>query len=263
MALVIAVGRESVIRRDVAFVELAPLDAGEDLLGRARQRQSQVIDHPQFAVGVELPVERHLRVGRAAPNERPAAVVADAADDRRADARRADHRVRLTAERLEQFLELVERRSGKAHDLPTVANEVDAAEPHGVDDDDAAVIIVAVRGRSAGQPGVRGLHDDALARREARLHRAPLLDERSRPDDCDHRARAEAISVAEAARRRLAGKQVGPADDPAQRRKQVAVRLRHQRASTSAFIVSIAPWKRPSRRVRSDAFFSGVIVSWS
>ena len=83
--IVVIVGMAAVVQ-DIAIANPFVIEAAEDLLRRAAEIDAQMIDQLQLAVGVNLREQRHLSVGRPALHQRAAGVVADPADDRRADA---------------------------------------------------------------------------------------------------------------------------------------------------------------------------------
>ncbi|MNT22908.1 hypothetical protein D3C72_1583100 [compost metagenome] len=99
---------------DVCSAVVTVLQTLQDLLGRIAQRDAQMVDQLQFALCINLRIQRQLGVGRATAHQRATGVVADAAQHRGADARRADHRVRLAAEGCQRLLQLVQRRAGQA-----------------------------------------------------------------------------------------------------------------------------------------------------
>lgn len=99
MGRVFAVGRGCACV-DIADVERAVFDARQHVLRGFAQLDAKMIHEPQGACRIDGGEQRHLRVSRPAMHERAARVVADAAQHRRADARRADHRMRLAPERL-------------------------------------------------------------------------------------------------------------------------------------------------------------------
>lgn len=109
----------------------------------------------------------------------------------------ADHRAGIAAQRLQLLLELKQRGSGKADDLPATIQQMDLLQPQRADDDNLAVVLVAIRRRSAGKTGVGRLHDHDLSGRGTELQHAPLLEERARPHHGERRAVPKAKSFAE------------------------------------------------------------------
>lgn len=97
---------------------------------------AEVVDEMEVAFLVQAREQRQLGEGRAAVDQRSARIVADAAEDRRPDARRADHRMRLTPKRPQRPFELEEHRARQAHDLLAVVDQMQSGDAHGVDQDD-------------------------------------------------------------------------------------------------------------------------------
>ena len=64
---------------------------------------------------------------------------------------------------------------------------MNASKTHGVDQNDAAIVILANRGRPASKTGVRRLHDHDLVGGNAGFQHPPLLDETARADNRDRR----------------------------------------------------------------------------
>lgn len=96
------------------------IQLAQDLLRGMPKIDTQMIDQLQFALLVNTGKERHLGIGRAALHQRAAGVITDAADDRRADTRRTNHRVRFTAQRFKRFFQRIERRTGPGQNLLAV-----------------------------------------------------------------------------------------------------------------------------------------------
>src|SRR6188472_1037433 len=121
-----------------------------------------MIDQVQRAVGAQLREQGELGVTGAALQQRAARVVTDPANDRGTDARRADHRMRLPAQGLQQLLQRMQRRARLTYNLPPTAQDMQLVEAESVDDDHITVVLSAWRG-AFGQARVRRLHDDDLA----------------------------------------------------------------------------------------------------
>ncbi|MET3717965.1 hypothetical protein [Pseudomonas sp. PvP001] len=66
------VGAQPGVGLDIGGGVALSVQVAEDLLGRIAQFDAQVIDQLQGAIGAELGVHRHLRVGRAATHQRAA-----------------------------------------------------------------------------------------------------------------------------------------------------------------------------------------------
>ena len=128
--------------------------------------------------------------------------------------------LRLAAERPDQLFEPVQRGARQRQHLLAALDEVDAADAHGVDQHDLAIIVVAERRGAAVEAGIRRLHDDDAASLDRRLEHPPLLEQRARPDHRQHPALAIAIALAEAAVLARIGDDMGIADDAAKLRQQ-------------------------------------------
>src|SRR3546814_19021278 len=74
----------------------------------------------------------------------------------------------LAPQWLQPPFERVERRARQAHDLLSAVEHEDAAKPRNADDHDIAIIITAIGGRAAGEPGVRCMRAYTYARDGAR-----------------------------------------------------------------------------------------------
>ncbi|KAF1050639.1 MAG: hypothetical protein GAK34_01791 [Delftia tsuruhatensis] len=201
---------------DVGLGVVAVLQPREDFLGRAAQGDAQVVDEFQRAVAADARVQRQFGIGRAAPHQGAARVVADAAQHRGADARRADHRMRLAPQRRQRLLQPVQRGAGQADHLGAAANDLHAGDAQGVDEHDLAVVVRAVGRGAARQARVGGLHDDDTPGRHGGLHHLPLLQQRRGPHHGQHRALARAVALAEAARGLVVGEHMGRAHGLAQ-----------------------------------------------
>jgi hypothetical protein len=108
---------------------------------------------------------------------------------------------------------LEEGRAGQAHNLFAVVEQMQSGDAHGVDQDDATIIVVAVGRRSAGQASVGRLHDDDLVGGNARLQYAPLLNQGAGTDHSDDRAAAKPESSAEPTSALRVRQNMRPADD--------------------------------------------------
>src|SRR3546814_13322278 len=82
----------------------------------------------------------------------------------------------LAPQWLQPPFERVERRARQAHDLLSAVEHEDAAKPRNADDHDIAIIITAIGGRAAGEPGVRCLRYDDYARAGAGIEYLPLFE---------------------------------------------------------------------------------------
>ncbi len=217
---IIHVGRRLIRGRiDIGGCETAPFQPRQHGFGIVAERDAEMIDQAEPPVPIDPGIERQFGVGRPAPHQRAARIVADAADHRGADARRSDHRMRFAPQRTQLRLELVQCRAGQAYRLPPVADQMDSRQPAQADDDHGPVI-AAIGGRSAGQAGIGGLGDHDHAGRHAGLQDPPLFDQAAGLDHCEHRPLAKAEALAKAPRRPVARQQVAAADDPAQRLDQ-------------------------------------------
>jgi len=78
------------------------------------------------------------------------------------------------------------------------------------DDHDGAVVVVAVRRRAAGQPGVRGLHDDDEPAFDADPQRLPLLNQRAGQGDDQSAAGSGPKSSTKSRRPAIPGQHVPP-----------------------------------------------------
>jgi hypothetical protein len=203
---------------DVCFSEIAGVEPRQDRVRIVAEGDAQMIDQGQAAIRLHGGEQGELRIGGAAPDQRSPRIVADAADDRRAEAGRSDHRMRFPPIGAQRLFELVQRRTRQAHHLLAAPDHAQPGQPGGADDDQAARIIVAVGCRAAGQPGVRRLHDDRDIGGHAGLRDAPQLHQRGRLHDRDRRSVAGPVSLAEPRRGARTSEQVAPADDGAQRR---------------------------------------------
>ncbi len=146
-------------------------------------------------------------------DQRPAGIVADASEHRGADTRRANHRVRITPNRMQSILELIECRARQAHNLLPLVDEMNTGETHGVDQDDAAIVVIAVRGRSTRQTCIRRLHDHDFFGGDNDFQYPPLFDERARADDSDDRTTSEAETCAKTPGPLRTCNDVGPPDN--------------------------------------------------
>src|ERR1041384_4902058 len=157
--LVVAVGGQAYGPVDVGFGKVAALQAVQNLFGCLPQVDAESVDEFKATIGAELGMKRQFGIGRSKADERAARVVADATDDGGTDARRAEDRMWLAAQRSEQTFELIERASSMADDLAAATNQVDPVEFEGTDDYDIAVV-TAARRRTSRKARVSGLHDD-------------------------------------------------------------------------------------------------------
>src|SRR3546814_12663529 len=99
----------------------------------------------------------------------------------------------LAPQWLQPPFERVERRARQAHDLLSAVEHEDAAKPRNADDHDIAIIITAIGGRAAGEPGLRCLRYDDYARPGAGIDDLPLSGQGAGPH---HRQRLAAPDAA-------------------------------------------------------------------
>lgn len=192
------------------------LQALQDLLGRITQRDAQMVDQLQLALRIDLRIQRQLGVGRATSHQRATGVVADAAQHRGTDAGRADHRMRFATQRGQRLLQAVQRGTGQAQHLAAFVQQLDAGQAQRVDQHDRPAIVIAVRGRAAGQAGVGRLQDDRRTALHRCLQHAPQFQQRPRAHHRQHWAIAKTVAAAEAARSLVAGHYMAIADRIAQ-----------------------------------------------
>ena len=202
-------------QQHVAWLVAAGLQASEDFFGGGAEVDAEVVDQLQPAVAVQLGVEGHFGVGGAALDQGAAGVVADAADDRGADAGGADHRVGFAAVFLQAFFQFVQGGAGQADDLFGLVEQLDAVQPHGVDDDEVAVVAVIGRGRATGQAGVGSLADDDGIGLDAGLQYLPVFEQGAGAHHRQGLSVTKAVTGAEAFGVGGVGQQVGLADDVA------------------------------------------------
>ena len=188
----LAAAQQHIARGVAAFLQI-----GQDFFRRVAQRNAQVIDQLQLAAGIELCVQRHLRVGRAPLHQCAARVVADAPDHRSTDAGRADHRMRLASVLLQQHFQCVQRGAGQTDHLFRPVEQLDAVHAQGVDDDDVAFVIVSAGGGTAGQPRVGGLADDDGIACHTDLQYPPVFEQCARLHHRQRLATAETVAGAE------------------------------------------------------------------
>ena len=205
---------------DVRLGVAAVLQPGQDLFGCAAQRDAQVVHQLQLAVTPHARIQRQLGVGRTPAHQGAARVVADAAQHRGANARRANDRMRLAPQRRQRLLQAVERGAGQADHLRAALDHLHAGDAQGVDEHDLAVVVRTVGRGAACQSGVGRLQDDDAPRGHGGLEHLPLLQQRTGPHHGQHRALARALAPAKAPRGQVAGQHVGRADDVAQLRQQ-------------------------------------------
>ena len=79
--------------------------------------------------------------------------------------------------------ELVQRCTGVTDDLRAAVDEIDAVNAQGVDDDNGAIIVIAIGRGTAGQAGVGRLANDYHIGQMAGFDHFPLLDHIRRQDD--------------------------------------------------------------------------------
>ncbi|MNL27080.1 hypothetical protein D3C87_1486470 [compost metagenome] len=128
--------------------------------------------------------------------------------------------MRLTPKRRQRLFQAIQRGAGQANHLLAIADKLNARNAQRVDQDDVAVVVIAVWRRAPGQPRVGRLHDDDAAGLHHGLQHAPLFQQRARPHHGKDFAFAGAMAPAKAARGRIAGQYMGGADHGAQLRQQ-------------------------------------------
>ncbi|MNX64064.1 hypothetical protein D3C86_950810 [compost metagenome] len=89
--------------------------------------------------------------------------------------------MRLTPKRRQRLFQAVQRGAGQANHLLPIADKLDARNAQRVDQDDVAVVMIAVGGGTPGQAGVGCLHDDDAAGLHYGLQHAPLFQQGARP----------------------------------------------------------------------------------
>ena len=109
---------------DVRGGELTALEVAQDLFRLPTELHAQMIDEMEMPTVTQLRIERELRIGGPAPNQGAPRVIAHPADDGRADARRADHRMRLSGMGPQSLLELEKRGPWEADHLAGIVNEM-------------------------------------------------------------------------------------------------------------------------------------------
>jgi len=173
-----------------------------------------VVDQLKPPLRIDARIQRQFGERRPAPHQCAAGRVAHPAQHRSADTRRSDHRTRLAPERGERPLQHVESRAGQTHHLRATLHQMHPGDPAHRDDNDRAVIAVAVGRRSAGEAGVARLRDQNRSRFDHGLRDLPQLDQRPRPHHREHRPGAEAVAGAETVRLGIAGQHMPAADHP-------------------------------------------------
>ena len=86
--------------------------------------------------------------------------------------------MRLAAERLQHFLQLVKSAARKANHLLSLVDDMDLGDVQSVHDHNVAVVILPCGSRAAGEAGISGLDDDYLVGGDTGLEDSPLFDER-------------------------------------------------------------------------------------
>ena len=122
--------------------------------------------------------------------------------------------MRLTPQRGQFRCEVVERCSGQANHLASLADRHHCGQAHCIDDDNRPVVTAPGCG-TPGQAGVRGLRDDDMVRRDAGLEGVPQFQQRARPDHCHCCAASFAIAGQITRRCRPAGQDIAPAKQQA------------------------------------------------
>ena len=102
---------------------------------------------------------------------------------------------------------------GRQITWPSLVDQLDLAMRSVLTMTISAIIVVAIRRRSAGQAGIGRLHDDDLAGGDAGQQNLPLLDERAGPYHGQRRSVAEPESRAVATRAGVAGQDMFRPDD--------------------------------------------------
>ena len=124
--LVFVVGGLAAGGGDVGVCVVAALQAVQQAFRVLAEVDAKMIDQFEFAVFVHAGVKRHFGVGGTTVDERAAGVVADAADDGRADAAGADDAVRFAADGGQFVFQFVKGRAGQGDGLRAVFDEADA-----------------------------------------------------------------------------------------------------------------------------------------
>ncbi len=167
---------------DAGGIDIAPIQPPEYLFRRLAELDVQMIDERQLARRGQLRIECKLGVDRPAADQRPAGIVADAADDRRADAGGTDDRMRFASIGPQQLFKLKQRTTWMADDLPPVVENMQAVEPKCRNDDDIAVV-TAARCGALGQACVGRLQDDDAVRCNDQLEDLPHFEQGTGKDD--------------------------------------------------------------------------------
>ena len=100
--------------------------------------------------------------------------------------------------------------------MPATLEKVNRVDPQGADDDDLAIVVSSVRGRSSCQSRIGSLHDDDLAGCRTQPWDAPLLHQGTRPHDCQCETFGEAEALGKSPGVGRARQYVPGSDDPFQ-----------------------------------------------
>jgi hypothetical protein len=179
--VVMIMGMTTIVKHVFVFYPIV-IQLAEDLLWRDAQLNTKVIHQLEFAVFVDARKQRHFGIGRATLHQRTAGVVADAANHRGPYAGRSNHRVGLAPQRLKRFFQRVEGSAWEGQHLLAFVQHVQFIQTQGTDDNDIAVVVVAVGGRAFGKTGIGCLHQDDFIRLNASAENAPQLQQRTRED---------------------------------------------------------------------------------
>ena len=105
--------------------------------------------------------------------QRAAGVVANAAKHACADAGGADEGMRLSAQRIQQLLQLAQCGARKTYDLLAAIYDMHFLHPARVEDENAVVVIMTIGRGAACQAGIRRLHDQNLIHKDTYTPRIP------------------------------------------------------------------------------------------
>src|SRR5580704_2726654 len=119
----------------------------------------------------------------------------------------------IPPDRPQGILKLKEGRARQTHDLLPPVDEMDAVNTHGVDQNDATVVIAAIRRRPTRQARVRSLHDHNLVAGNTGFQHSPLFDETTRANHRNHWTMSETKAGAKPSRATGTGQDVGVPDN--------------------------------------------------
>ncbi len=116
----------------------------------------------------------------------------------------------------QRAFKLVQRGARQADDLPAPANDKYLFQPHATYDDNVAVIIISVGGRTTRYAGIGRLHQHDLACPDTGLNHTPLFHQRAGMHHRQRVAQAKAETTAEGQGLRRVGQDVVIPHDLAQ-----------------------------------------------